>query len=100
MAALGIDAAAFEPAEGDGETDDAYPVWPDNAEAVALFLACQTQWRLAAVAGAERAALVWHGLDYAGAAAAARATGRRLRGELFEDLRVMEAAAMAELNRS
>lgn len=100
MAALGIDAAAFEAAEDSDGEPPGYPLWPDNAEAVALFMACQTQWRVLAVAGAKRAVVIWHGLDYAGVAAVARARGQRLRGELFEDLRVMEAAAMAELNRS
>ncbi len=59
---------------------------PCNADAVAAWLASQTQWRLAP---SGRLA----GLDYAGARAAVAGAGLRWR-RVFGALRTMEAAAL------
>jgi len=98
MAALGIAPGAFErPAEA--AEDQAYAVWPEGRDALRLFLACQTQWRMLAVGGLWGGRMIWQGIDYRAAAVAAEGLGLRLAGELFADLRAMEAAAAAELNR-
>ncbi len=68
-------------------------VWPDNWEAVQLFLGVSTQWR-AGFGGAI-------GLDYGAIESAFRfkAIPRLRWGELFEDLQVMEAAALAVFHK-
>lgn len=59
---------------------------------MALFLAAQTQWRAVATAGGP---IVWIGLDYA----AVEVLMRRLSLDVaFEDLQVIEDAALAVLN--
>lgn len=88
-------AAAAEKAGGDSESG--VEVWPDNWRAVRLFLAVETQWRLALGFGVS----VHSGLDYCGVEAAMR----RLRiddadGELFADLQEMERAALPILNEA
>lgn len=98
MAALGIEPGAFERPAVAEDPDEAYPLWPDCVDAVALFLACQTQWRVTAVAGLGGGAMIFQGLDYPGCQVAAEARGARLEGRLFEDLRVLEAAALDVLN--
>lgn len=65
-----------------------FEVLESNAEALALFLACATQWRLA---GMEAVPV---GLDYAGVAAAANGLGMALAGGLFEGIQIMERAAL------
>ena len=66
----------------------------ENAAAARLFLACGTQWRMSAMSG--------HllGLDYAGAAAAARFLGLPETPELFDKLRFMEAEARRLVNKA
>lgn len=59
-------------------------IWP----AVGLFAASATQWRRAGMSG------IPTGLDYAGVAIVARAQGVALEDALFEDLQLMEAAAL------
>jgi len=92
-------AAAAERAasEQDGEQTDGVGVWPDNWRAVRLFLAVETQWRVALGFGVS----VHSGLDYSGVEAAMR----RLKiddedGELFADLQEMERAALPILNEA
>lgn len=70
-------------------------VWPENVEAVELFFAVQTQWRLVAGFGT----VIYHGLDYTAVEAAMRMRRTRDRARLFAQLQVMEAAAMSVLNR-
>lgn len=69
-------------------------MFPENADAARLFLACGTQWRFAGMSG--------HllGLDYAGAQAAARFMALEHSPELFDKLRVMEAEARRLVNSS
>lgn len=71
-----------------GEAAVEFEVWPENWPALELFAAVSTQWRVG-MAGAT-------GLDYAGVLAAMEFYGvkpeeRRAR---FEDLRIMERAAL------
>lgn len=68
---------------------EVFELWSDHEEAFRLFCRVQTQWR---ATGLQRSL----GLDYAGVEAVMRMTrvppGRRL--ALFDQLRVMEAAAV------
>lgn len=60
-----------------------------------LFLACQTQWRHAGMAGMRI------GLDYPACEIVANSQGKTLRrGELLGDLRVIEAAAIDTLAKA
>lgn len=66
---------------------------PECVASVEVFLASSTQWRFAGMAAAPI------GLDYAGVEAAVRGLGRSWDVELFQDLRVMERAALDELGK-
>ena len=72
---------------------DAFEVWPENEDAVRLFLALSTQWRFAGGG-------VVTGLIYASAEAVMRMRGvkRAKMPVLFDALRVMEGAALDVLN--
>ena len=70
------------------------PVWPENWEALLVFLGCTTQWR-AAPAGLA-GVIMYFGLDYPAVDVLLR--GRNGRDAIFADLRVMEAAALPILN--
>lgn len=74
---------------------DEIEVWPENRGAVEAFLSVSTQWR--AVPRAD-GSVYWQGLDYAGVAAGLRGAGIRARPPLWNDLRIMEAAARDRLN--
>lgn len=88
FAALGVH---IEVDETDDDAD-AIPVWDVNRDAVWLFLDLETQWR----ALATLRNLIWLGLDYVAAGELMRARGwrRKQRARLFEDLQVMERAAL------
>lgn len=69
---------------------EAFVVWPENARSLEVFLALATQWRwLPGMGGAMRV-----GLDYPAAEAVLRMLKVRDRAGVFNDLRVMEAAAL------
>ena len=71
-------------------------MWQENFEALELFLALSTQWRIVAgFAGAS-----YTGLIYSEAIGLMRERGlnRNRRAELLDDLRVMERAALPALN--
>ncbi len=68
-------------------------MWPENWPAVELFLACATQWRVDGMSGAVL------GLDYQGVEALMRIRRVRDRAALFDDLQIMERAALRALNR-
>lgn len=75
-------------------------LWLENVAAVDAFLACDTQWRTAAVAGGlAPGRIVFIGLDYAGARAGIEAAGIALTPEIWEGVRIMEAEARDALNR-
>ncbi|HTM77008.1 MAG TPA: DUF1799 domain-containing protein [Devosia sp.] len=76
------------------QNDDVFDVWDINAEALALFLAVQSQWRVIAIGMA--GTMVWLGLDYQGVDVfMRRAAVVDPDGKLFRDLVTMEGAAMA-----
>ncbi|MFS8973857.1 DUF1799 domain-containing protein [Cupriavidus necator] len=75
-------------------TAESCQVHADNWESLQLFLTLQTQWRqVAGMAGCVRI-----GLDYAAIETPLRLyeIKRKRRAALFNDLRVMEAAALEE----
>ena len=77
----------------DDVAEEHVAVWPDNWQTVNIFAAMQTQWR-------------WSdnrrvGLDYNVLPEIWKRTGTRKkdRNDIFRGLRIMEHAAMEELNR-
>lgn len=86
FAALGVDVPSelIEPTPAHLDT---FEVQPANWPAVTAFLACETQWRVAA----GLAGLIWLGLDYAAVDVVLRRTGS---DAAFADLQLMEDAAL------
>lgn len=66
----------------------AVEVWPDNVQAINMFIAASTQWRVG-LSGAS-------GLDYSALESVLRMSGlpRKDWPPLFEDIRVMEDEAL------
>lgn len=79
--------------EDDEEPDDFDAVAECNWESLMAFLACDTQWRVSSVG---MAGLVWIGLDLTACDVVFRRQG--FAAELWDDLRVMEEAALPILN--
>jgi hypothetical protein len=77
------------PVDHAAESDD-YEVWPENWEAVQMFLRCQTQWRTAGMGGVL-------GLDYGAVAWLLRLYRVKDQRALLEDLQTMEAAVLEAL---
>lgn len=82
--------------QGDDD-EEVFYVWPENVQAVELFCLAAGQWRVVAGFGGAR----FLGLDYAALEAVMRMRNVRAkdRARLFDDVRVMEGAALRELNR-
>jgi Phage related hypothetical protein (DUF1799) len=97
LAALGVSAEQIALMQAAMETDDApdepeedFDVEPDNWDAVRVFLACDTQWRVGPMG-------VVLGLDYAGMEAAMRMMGMPCTPALFAQLRTLEIGALNAL---
>jgi hypothetical protein len=98
---------ARAPAGAGGRDELGYDgVWPANLDAVRAFLAADTQWRTVSLPGSSPGTfglgpsrLHVLGLDYAGARAGIEAAGIPLNPEVWEGVRVMEAAARDALNQ-
>lgn len=73
------------------EEEKAYPVLPENWEAVQLFLKCGTQWRLAGLAG------VRTGLDYCAVESVMRMTGTEDTSDALWRLQLIEDEALSAL---
>jgi len=71
-------------------------VWPDNAQSLNVFIAMSTQWRRAGQSG------IAVGLDYSVLPEIWRLTKtpRDQRSEIFENLRVMEDAALTQMGKN
>ena len=97
MEAFGAPAELIDEARQEQEAEDAFEVHADNAEIVWAFLSLQTQWRIVGGFGA----VIYQGFDYGSIPAALSMLGihARRRGEVFDGLRVMEAAALPWLNQ-
>jgi len=91
-AQLQADAAAYgiilEPHHVEPEK---YPLWPEHADAVDLFLRCMTQWR------ASGNGVI--GLDYGVVLQLASLYGIRDPGTTLEELQVMELHARDLINK-
>ena len=61
----------------------------DEGRSIGLFLALDTQWKTAGLAG------IRTGLDYAAVSPAARLLGIEMTPQIFLDLRVMEREALS-----
>ena len=85
------DAKAFGLALPEPEAPGDFEVWPDNWPAVEMFLRCQTQWRTtsAGVCGFDYVALEW----------LFRLYEVEDQQAVFQDLQIMEAAALKILNK-
>jgi hypothetical protein len=66
-------------------------VWPENWDAMRIFLGLETQWRRAGMAG------VPVGLDYAALPVVATALGVPLLEDLLARLRILEGAALTAM---
>jgi hypothetical protein len=73
------------------EVQTEFEVWPENWDAVQLFTACATQWRVA-MGGVT-------GLDYTAVLAMAPLYADKPDKDLMERVRVCEGAVLAELKR-
>jgi hypothetical protein len=96
LSAFGADPAVVA-AEVEQETEAMlFAVHPDNEILLAVFLALQTQWRIAV--GAARA--VYLGIDYGSIPPVLSMLGipRRERADAFAAVLLMEAAALPILN--
>lgn len=67
---------------------EGFEVLPQAWDALRAFLDCETQWRVAAGFGG----VIWLGLDYAAVEIVLRR--KRLADGVFDDLQVMERAAL------
>lgn len=92
FAALGIPQEAMEEWRS-ASRPQPVPIMEAAWPALSLFLACDSQWRLAGMEGMPV------GLDYAAVGVVARARRVKLTAQLLDDLRVIESAARGELLR-
>jgi len=69
-------------------------IWPDNWDVVRLFETLQTQWKI--IAGGNR--FVFTGIDYAAAAAMAKALGMAMTPDFLSDFRILEDEGLRHLN--
>jgi len=69
---------------------DAFEVMGQNTAALRIWLACETQWRVAAGMGG----IIWLGLDYTAVDVVLRRTAIDSADQVFADLMVMEAEAL------
>lgn len=86
--------AALAPGTPVSTASEGFDVMPVNWISVCTWLACETQWRVAA----GLAGLIWLGLDYT----AVDVVMRRSRADdaVFDDLLVMETEALATFNEA
>lgn len=84
MALFGIPAAALDAAK----EGDEFEVYPENWEAVKLFLDCSTQWVIAGMGGMV-------GLNYQSVDFMMRLRGIENSAETFDKVQVMEREALA-----
>lgn len=70
---------------------EGFEVLPENWTSLCTFLACETQWRVAAT----MASVLWLGLDYQAVDVVLRRLGIEASDAVFADLQVMEDAALS-----
>jgi len=76
------------------QADEDFLVFPENANAVRVFAALATQWKMVSLSTMDRAEVRQVGLDYTAIEPTARMTGVQFEGDDFDRLRVMEAEAL------
>lgn len=69
-------------------------LWDEHLEAWELFLAVQTQWRIIAGLGGAR----YQGIDYTALESVMRMRGVADQGSRLDEVRHIEAGALAEMN--
>lgn len=82
----------------EGETREAsVDIWPENWQALQVFCAMGTQWRVSA----GMSGLIWTGLDYTALPVVEARLGvvRAERADLFSRVRIMESSARSEMNK-
>lgn len=87
----GIDPALIE------QDEDNVGLWEENLPALEIFGAIGTQWRVVARGEGE---LHYVGLDYSAAAAGLSLAALTVSPQLWADVQMIEAGAVAALNRS
>lgn len=79
--------------------NDGFEVFAENWDALEAFLFVSTQWRCIVLGGGMVGGqVIYQGFDYAAVAAALTGAGFAATRALWDDLRVMEAAARDALN--
>ncbi|MDR6500314.1 hypothetical protein J2785_003470 [Burkholderia ambifaria] len=98
LAAFGARPADLEVAASQA-ADTAFEVYPENWEAVRAFVSMTTQWRMTGISGFGGASMLHTGLDYSALEPVFRLLGvkRKRRAALFQQIRVMEEAALEVL---
>jgi len=76
--------------------DQSVEIWPENWQALQVFLGMATQWRVSM----GMSGMIWSGLDYNALPIVEDRLGvaADLRADTFNRLRIMEAAARRALN--
>lgn len=93
MRAMGAPEEVIEKALRSAEPqEEVFDVWEENWKSVLFFLACATQWNVAGMGG-------YTGMNYPGIESVMRIRRIKDRAALFEDLQVMEFAALEVLNK-
>lgn len=78
-------------ASGAAPEEEHFEVWPENWEAVQLFLRLSSQWRYGAMGGVI-------GLDYPSVESVMRMLRVKDKATMLDELQVMERAALEVLN--
>lgn len=89
MRRFGVNEALIEAAVG--KEAEYFAIWPENAEPLAVFLRCRTQWAMGAMGG-------WFGLHYEGVEIVMLRMKVKDKDAMFELVQVMELAALPVLN--
>lgn len=79
--------------------DDEIGIWPENWPIVSAFAQICGQWRVVSLSTMAEARLSYLGLDYAGVRAGLICARVRITPEIWDGIRIMEAAMRRELNQ-
>lgn len=91
LEAYGAPAELVEEARAKAAASNVFEIWPDNWESLQAFRCLATQWRVTG----KMDRLVRTGLDYAAVLAWLReCVHKRKRSQIFNDIQLMEAAAL------
>lgn len=97
--AFGLPELAEQIEGADQAEAQAYKVWPENMPIVAAFAAVSSQLNVVPIGGGMAPAKPFYlGLHYAGVEAGLRGAGIEADADMWEGIRVMEAAMCGKLN--